>query len=103
MRQAWKKAQKYKNQTDANLSKTASREMSFNKYKPHNDLTESHYLSTNQVKNLQYENPKQYLSVYYNGNQNPSKIYNNNNSKEYWTELNQSMKQLKNSDQHFLT
>lgn len=54
MRQAWKKAQKYKNQTDANPSKTASREMSFNKYKAHNDLTESHYLSTNQVKNLQY-------------------------------------------------
>jgi len=40
--------------------------------------------------------------VHYNGNQNSSKIYNNN-SKDYWTELNQSMKHLKNSDQHFLT
>lgn len=94
LRQAWKMAQKYKNSVQnfyasKNGSKHASREKSYSRVKVNQELSESQLLPGTEQ--------KEYLSVHYN-NPNLSKIYGNA-SKDYWAELNQSVRQLKFTQQ----
>jgi hypothetical protein len=94
LREAWKLAEKYKNNAEdfhasKNASKNASREKSGSRVKLNNELAESQMLPGGAE--------KEYLSVHYN-NPNLSKLYGNA-SKDYWAELNQSVRQLKFTQQ----
>jgi hypothetical protein len=88
-------AEKYKNNVeDFYASKNASKEKSASRVRVEHNLAESQLLADS-------SDQKEYLSVHYN-NPNISKIYGNA-SKDYWGELNQSVRQLKFTQQPTFT
>lgn len=94
LREAWKQAEKYKNSLDDLSSKHVSREKSQSRVKVSQDLAHSRLLPPGEAEQ------KEYLSLHYN-NPNQSKAYGNA-SKDYWAELNQSVRQLKFSQHPML-